>query len=382
MSTARLGDHVTFLSGFAFKSKLFNEDGHGLPVVRIRDVVRGHSETFYSGEYDDRFLVSKGDYLIGMDGEFNLARWQSETALLNQRVCKIDAVSDDVDRGYLGRFLPVALKEIEDATPFVTVKHLSVKKLNEVQIPLPPLSEQKRIAGILDAADALRAKRRDALQQLDILLQATFLDMFGDPTRNTKGFPVVKSGKLFASSPRLGTTKPVCGKGYLVVRVGELGESTINFGKCGRLELGDSEFDRYVLRKGDTVIARAIGSKAQLGKASFFDGHSEPVVIDSHVMRLRPDPAICDPVWFFCLITSAPGKHMLQQKGGPSAVQFNINTKQASDIDIPLPALATQRRFAAIVESVEQQKARMQAHLAELDALFASLQSRAFNGEL
>ena len=68
-SIERLGDHVTFLSGFAFKSKLFNNAADGLPVIRIRDVVRGHSETYYSGEYDERFLVSKGDYLIGMADE-------------------------------------------------------------------------------------------------------------------------------------------------------------------------------------------------------------------------------------------------------------------------------------------------------------------------
>ncbi len=111
-----------------------------------------------------------------------------DNALLNQRVCKIDEISGDIDRGYLGRFLPVALKEIEDATPFVTVKHLSVKALNEIQIPLPPLAEQKRIAAILDAADNLRAKRRESLAELDTLLQSTFLDLFGDPVTNPMGW--------------------------------------------------------------------------------------------------------------------------------------------------------------------------------------------------
>ena len=114
MNVARLGDHAKFLSGFAFKSTFFNNDGIGLPVVRIRDVVRGHSETFYSGRYDDNYIVSNGDYLIGMDGEFNLAQWRAETALLNQRVCKIASVSESMDRDYLGRFLSVALKNIED----------------------------------------------------------------------------------------------------------------------------------------------------------------------------------------------------------------------------------------------------------------------------
>lgn len=134
-ATARLGEHVSFLSGFAFKSAFFNTEGEGLPIVRIRDVKAGRSDTYYSGEYDPKFIVSDGDYSIGMDGEFSLARWRGGKALLNQRVCKVESVSDRLDAGYLVRFLPSALKAIEDATPFVTVKHLSVKALRDIEIP-------------------------------------------------------------------------------------------------------------------------------------------------------------------------------------------------------------------------------------------------------
>jgi type I restriction enzyme S subunit len=115
---------------------------------------------------------------------------------------------------------------------------------------------------------------------------------------------------------------------------------------------------------------------------SVFEGFSEDVVVDSHVMRLRPDSTVCNSKWFYALISSTRGKALLQSKGGATAVQFNINTKQVSDIDIPLPPLGLQTHFASIVESIEQQKARLKAYLAELDTLFASLQSRAFNGEL
>ena len=86
--TVALGDLVGILSGFAFKSERFADAG-GLPIVRIRDVKRGYSETFYSGEYDDCYVVNNGDLLIGMDGEFNRERWKGGKALLNQRVCKL-----------------------------------------------------------------------------------------------------------------------------------------------------------------------------------------------------------------------------------------------------------------------------------------------------
>ena len=191
MRTIQLQDAVSILSGFAFKSELFSEEESGLPIVRIRDVVRGYSETFYAGPFDDKFAVRNGDLLIGMDGEFEIATWNGGVALLNQRVCKIDHVDETIlDRRYLAYLLARELKKIEDVTPFVTVKHLSVKVLNAIDIPLPPLEEQHRIAAILDCADALRTKRRAALAKLDTLLQATFLDMFGEPVANPMGWEV------------------------------------------------------------------------------------------------------------------------------------------------------------------------------------------------
>jgi type I restriction enzyme, S subunit len=100
--------------------------------------------------------------------------------LLNQRVCKLTSDAKKLCQDYLYHFLPPALKAIEDRTPFATVKHLSSKDIREILIPLPPLSEQRRIAAILDKADALCRKRRRALELLDGLPQSIFLDMFGD----------------------------------------------------------------------------------------------------------------------------------------------------------------------------------------------------------
>ena len=90
--TARLGDLVDILSGFAFDAANFSDEGD-IALIRIRDVIRGQSSTFYRGDYDDKYLIQKGEILIGMDGEFNRARWQSAPALLKQRVCKIKSNS-------------------------------------------------------------------------------------------------------------------------------------------------------------------------------------------------------------------------------------------------------------------------------------------------
>jgi type I restriction enzyme S subunit len=288
------------------------------------------------------------------------------------------------DPGFVSHFFQTEdyWKQITKNARGVAQPGVNATTLKSLQIPLPPLLEQKRIAAILDAADALRAKRRESISQLDTLVQSTFLEMFGDPVTNPKGWEVKMSGDLFQVPPRIGTTKPASKRGFLVVRVGEVGQSRIAFSRCQRVEIEEKDFKKFKLEPGDTVIARAIGSKNQLGKASYFQGFKEPVVIDSHVMRFRPDPLKCDGFWLYSLLASERGKLLLQRAGGATAVQFNINSRQASALQIPNPPLDLQRRFATIVQSIESQKSRLRAHLAELDTLFASLQSRAFNGEL
>jgi type I restriction enzyme, S subunit len=131
-----LGEHTDLLSGFAFKSERFNTDKAGMPLVRIRDVVLGTTSTFYDGPYDSQFVVNDGEILIGMDGEFNCAKWKGGPSLLNQRVCRIRAKNSALNEDYLFRFLPDALKTIEDRTSFATVKHLSAKDIRAIEIPI------------------------------------------------------------------------------------------------------------------------------------------------------------------------------------------------------------------------------------------------------
>ena len=128
MRIARLEKFTKITSGFAFKSGEFSES-RGIPIVRIRDVKRGYTETYYTGEYDPAYIVENGDILIGMDGEFNAAKWRGGKAVLNQRVCRIEADESKLNQVYLYYFLPKPLKKIENQTPSVTVKHLSVKKI-------------------------------------------------------------------------------------------------------------------------------------------------------------------------------------------------------------------------------------------------------------
>ena len=173
-----LPEVCTIQYGFPFDSAKFS-DSNGMPLIRIRDVVRGYSETYTTEEYKSEYIVHENDLLIGMDGEFNIAKWGKTPALLNQRVCRL-APKDSIDKDYLFYFMPIALKRIEEKTPFVTVKHLSAKELNKIEIPVLSLEEQRKIAETLSKVDKLIAFREQQLAKLDELVKARFVKMFGD----------------------------------------------------------------------------------------------------------------------------------------------------------------------------------------------------------
>lgn len=145
----RLGDIATIQNGFAFKSSLFSKE-KGIPLIRIRDVGKDRTETRYTGEYDPAYIVNPGDLLVGMDGDFNCARWRGEPGLLNQRVCRITLTSDIYHPKLLDYALPGYLRAINEMTSSVTVKHLSSKTIADIPLPLPPIDQQKRIVAEIE----------------------------------------------------------------------------------------------------------------------------------------------------------------------------------------------------------------------------------------
>ena len=174
-----LAEVAAILNGAPFDSALFSTT-EGMPLVRIRDVTTGKTNTYYTGTYEDAYLVHQGDLLVGMDGDFNSGFWGPKTALLNQRVCKISPIEAFYDKRLLALTLPGYLAAINANTPSVTVKHLSSKTIGEIGLPLPPAAEQTRIVAkleeLLSDLDAgvaeLKAAQKKLAQYRQSLLKA------------------------------------------------------------------------------------------------------------------------------------------------------------------------------------------------------------------
>ena len=181
-------------SGFPFASDNFSVT-KGFPLIRIRDITSGSIETFYDGEYPNEYIVNQGDFLIGMDGDFNVRMWSNRPALLNQRCCRVSEYKG-YERKYLFYILPFYLNLVNQLTYSTTVKHLSVPDLNEADIPSPSLLEQQRIASFLDkkcsAIDDVLAKTQESIEEYKKLKQAVITEAVTKGVRGKR--PMKDSG--------------------------------------------------------------------------------------------------------------------------------------------------------------------------------------------
>lgn len=262
---------------------------------------------------------------------------------------------------------------------------INVGKLKKLEVWVPPLDEQKRIAAILDAADALRAKRREALAQLDTLVQSVFLDMFGDPVTNPMGWSVEALHSLLEEKAINGAYYPkeaYCDHGTPMVAMADAFYGIVDVGKVKRVDVPAGDLRKYGLRSTDLLVSRRSLNYEGSAKPCRIPETDERLIFESSLIRVRPDLEAVHTVYLF---------HYLQNERARARYVFplvtrstisGINQSNLMKVKIVVPALSLQRHFAAIVESVEKQKAVQRAHLAELDTLFASLQSRAFRGEL
>ena len=360
----RLGDYIDVLSGYAFKSKQFNTEGKGIQVVRIRDVGKERSETYYDGEYKEDFILNNGDLLIGMDGDFRLSEWKGGKALLNQRVCKITVGSNDLYRNYLMRMLPRELKRIEDTTSFATVKHLSVKKINDIDLPLPPLEEQKKIAAILDAADDYRQKTKALIDKYDQLTQSLFLDMFGDPVTNPKGWDVKPISKLTDNfnSQRV----PLKSSDRAVIS-----GNIPYYGASGIIDFVDdyTHDGEYVLigEDGANLISRN-KPIAFLAKGKIWVNNHAHVLKNTNESRLEFIEFLINSIDLEPYVTGS--------------AQPKLNKGNLDRIKVYAPPVCLQDEFAERVALIEKQKQLAEASLVKAEELFNSLLQKAFKGEL
>ena len=358
----KLTDICDIQYGYAFDSKKFTEDNSYPPIVRIRDIKRGFSETYYSGEYPKQYVLHAGDLLVGMDGEFNIARWKDVDALLNQRVCKLTA-KEGTNEEYLRFAMIKSLKAIEDKTAFVTVKHLSAKELNKLELNVPSFREQDNVAKILTKLEKLILLREEELKSLDKIIKARFVEMFGDAVANPMKWPIKKLKELSVQINSGNTPK---GGSENYVEEGITFFRSQNVWK-DRLEMDDivyidaethASMKRSSLKHGDilmTKTGRINTENSSLGRAALYDGEDDMANVNGHVYFIRLKEGVNNK-FVLRILVSPEYRELIRSVCVGGIDKRQLNKEHIEDFPIICPPSDRVNEYVAFVEQVDKSK--------------------------
>ena len=385
MSIVSFGHICNLQNGRAFKPNEWSEDG--LPIIRIQNL---NDETkpfnYCNFDVDEKFYVESGDLLFSWSGtpgtSFGAFFWKGKRGVLNQHIFKVSIDEKLVSKNYLRYAINSKLNEIiNQAHGGVGLKHITKGKLEAIQIPLPPLAEQKRIAAILDKADAIRQKRQQAIKLADEFLRSVFLEMFGDPVTNPKGWTIGTIRDLVSSANYGSSAKASETDGeFPILRMGNITyEGKWDFTDLKYIDLSSKDQEKYLATKGDLLFNRT-NSKELVGKTAVFDEEA-PMAIAGYLIRVRTNE--CGNPWYISgYLNSQHGKQTLTNMCKSIVGMANINAQELQDIKIMLPPIELQNQYEYLVKSVNDRSDRLNNSSLELQVLFNALSQKAFSGQL
>ncbi|HDV2846038.1 TPA: restriction endonuclease subunit S, partial [Escherichia coli] len=255
-----------------------------------------------------------------------------------------------------------------------TFKEVSKKVVENFEIPLPPFEEQKRIADILDKADDIRQKREQAIKLADVFLLATFLEMFGDPVENPKGWNVFSLLEYGSFKNGMNFTKGESGTALKCLGVGDFKSlATITcVDNIAEIELNTPPSAEYLLKDGDIVFVRSNGNKALIGRCLTIYPGKEKVTFSGFCIRYRIESTSVTPEYLnFLFRTPSVKQKMLS--GGQGANIQNISQGTLSSLRIPIPPLEKQQAFSKVVSFHFELMEKMDINLVKIIDMFDSI---------
>ncbi|MFZ1517273.1 MAG: restriction endonuclease subunit S [Ignavibacteriaceae bacterium] len=387
-------------NGYAFSSDYFSKS-EGMPLIRIRDIDGLKTVDKFRGKYNEDFVVKKGDILIGMDGDFKVARWKGENALLNQRVCRI---IPDLKK-YNDKFLVLCLQPFLDAihaeTSSVTVKHISSKTIEEIPLPLPSRKEQQAIVSKIEELFSELDKGIENLllaqQQLKTYRQSVLKWAFGGKLTNEnvkegelpEGWKKVKLEQVAKflngdRSKKYPNRNEYVQDGIPFINTGHIQPN----GKLDLISMNYISREKFnnlnggKIKNGDLVYCLR---GATIGKTAFVDQFKEGAIASSLVI-IRPNQEDLNNKYLYYFLISPLGKDCISQFDNGSA-QPNLSAKNLSLYSMPLAIhVEEQRNIVQTIESrlsvADKMEESITQSLQQAEALRQSILKKAFEGRL
>ncbi len=342
----KLNELITIQSGFAFDSSKFNES-QGFPLIRIRNIKKGFTDTLYDGEILREYVVKNGDLLIGMDGEFNCGIWNGNEALLNQRVCRITNYKDTI-RDYVFYNIKHKLKEIEDETFAVTVKHISSKQILNIEIPLPPIVVQEEIVRELEQYQNIID---GAKQVVDNYKPVIDIDQSWE-MKELGEVCVILNGRAYKQEELLSEGK------YPVLRVGNFFSNRDWY--YSNLELEENKY----CNKGDLLYAWSASFGPRIWEG-------DKTIFHYHIWKILPNESIIKKLFLYLILEKDTEE--IKKEGGRGIAMIHITKGGMEKRKVPIPSLEVQQ---SIVERIERERQIIEGNKKLIEIYTHKIQSR------
>lgn len=379
----KLGDIATFINGKAFKPSDWSNEG--LPIIRIQNLTNSINDIhYYNGNIEDKYRITTGDILISWSATIDVFEWLNGDAILNQHIFKVVFDKEPIDKNFFKYLIKQKISEMLKNVHGSTMKHITKGDFDNIKVILPSLEEQKRIAKILDKADEIRTKKRLANDKLDEFLKSTFIDLFGDPAKNNKGFDKIALQDIGNFKNGINYNAGDCGYTIKCIGVGDFknGITLNSINNLNTVNISQMPNEEYFLRKNDIIFVRSNGSKELVGRTLLVNTNlQENIVYSGFCIRLRVEQENINNTFLLQLLNSKSIKDNMKNDGHGCNIK-SLNQTILGNITVIVPPIELQNKFAKIVEKVEAQKQKNELVIEQMDNLFNSLSQRAFKGDM
>lgn len=350
------------------KALLSDFNPKGIPTVRAGDLLISRANT------------------VELVGAVTMAKEDHPNLILSDKTLRLNPDLDVSDPAYLLHWLRTkdARQHLESHATGTSgsMRNISQENIRSTPIPLPPIAEQRRIAAILDRADAVRRKRQEAIALTEELLRSAFLEMFGDPVRNPIGWQTVEMGDIINGKPNNGIFRK--NDEYIgsipVVWVRELFHGhTIDCSVSRTLNPTEKELRNYGLKKGDILFCRSSLKLEGVGYNNVFDGEDNSALFECHAIRVTPDQSKVNSIFLNYLLRQPGPRNRLIARAN-TVTMSTIGQDEIRKIVFPLPPKTLQDEFESLLRHVVVTQTKLIN--SNNDELFKSLLQKAFRGEL
>lgn len=372
----KLKDIATYINGKAFKPSEWTESG--IPIIRIQNLNNPDREfNYYDKEVAEKYIIDDGDILISWSATLDIFEWNRGKAYLNQHIFKVLFDKDlEVDKSYFQFSMKSVLHTLERFVHGSTMKHIVKKDFENIQIPLPPLTQQKKIAHTLDKAKELIELRKKSIEKLDALAKSLFVDMFGDPVENPMGWDTQRLEDLTTKiTDGTHKTPKYQNDGVVFVSAKNVKKEQLNFDDCKYIS--EEEHEQLIKRCNpeyqDILLTKSgsTGMSALVPKVDFEFSLFESLCL------IKFNKNIVNPFFLKLLLNSESTKH--QYSGFIKGVAIkHLHLKDIRRLKIINPPLPLQQKFAKTIQKIENQKSLYEKELAKLEENFEALLAKSF----